>query len=172
MHWMPSNYASSVFTSDPMRKALQEEAAISLQRFWRCTMGTASSDESVPDEDASQDEGSGDPTDGSNTDDNSTEMVAVRRAFMTSTASSGRTTSSNDAGGEFWSFEQILAWHGTALDLALVPEDRRVGVKVYWREWAKIEHRVPSNLRRDIVKSTDAKLASRGFPSLREIVAD
>ena len=154
-----------------MEQELKEEAATTLQKFWR-RLSIASSS---LDSDSAQSSAAGETDDGSehgSCDDNSAEAVAVRRAFMTSVASATHTPPSLYVETETWSFEQILAWLDPALELANATEDSKSGAKAFWSEWSKIEYHVPGNMRTKIVNFIDERLHLKGFPSLRDLVSE
>lgn len=172
LNWLPSSSGSLTFSRPSTRTELESEAVILLQRFWRSYCDSTSSAEALLDDDVSPNSESESVGDDDSIDDSSPEAVAVRRAFMTSIASTTQATSLNTEEGQLWSFEKILAWINSAMETTLDADDRPRGVNICWKEWSSIEKNVPSNMKTKTVQTIDAKLHSHGFPSLREFIAD
>lgn len=173
MTWQPSK--SDMFgEGSPLKDELRIEAAIVIQRWFRCDQSLAahesrqSSSEGLVEGDDTDNDGNGKIDEG---DDNSAEAVAVRRAFMASIASTTHTAITPQMDSETWTFEQILEWFNAALDEANAIDDRASGAEVLWTRWSEIEHHVPRHLKTKIVKFIDEGLHSKGFPSLRELVS-
>ena len=97
--------------------------------------------------------------------------AAVVLAFVVSTSSTQYAPTPQPSTPEAWTYQQVICWMGTTVDLALEAEDRRQGAKVVWREWALAERRFPQELRTQLVRWLDDKLRSKGYPRLRELVS-
>ena len=57
-----------------------------------------------------------------------------------------------------------------SLASVLETEDRILGTRTFWCEWAAVEYHFPLKFRCGTIKLLDAKLQAGGLPSLRELV--
>ena len=65
----------------------------------------------------------------------------------------------------------MLSWASTVVEVAMNENDATSAAKALWKDWSATEEHVPWNLRARIVNMLDAKLHSRGYPSLRELIS-
>ena len=140
-----------------LQDELRLEAATSIQWWFRriAYMEWESSDDS--------------PSSESSDDDNSADAVAIRRAFICSTASTNPGTAAPDS-ADRWSHTEILDWVSRTLHGTRDNDDRLSSIKAVWLEWEKANPFFPQHMRTRIVKTIDETMHEQGFPSLRELL--
>ena len=168
--WQPAT--NDVFTVEgsSIFLDLQSEAAVTIQRWWRCEFldsAEVPSDEAFDDKYESSYANSDDDH---GSDDNSAEAVAIRRAFFVSIASTN-TCKEEPHGSELWSQAEILKWVSDTLNRNIDGDEPLSSIKSVWREWETANEHFPHQMRTRIVRTIDERLHGRGFPSLRELVA-
>ena len=67
--------------------------------------------------------------------------------------------------------DEVTSWVCNTLRHASETEDKVMGAKTLWFEWAKIEHKFPGKFRAGTVRMLDDRLCAAGLPSLRELVS-
>jgi len=162
-HWGSQSKAIFESSESVMREELRTEAAIILQRWFRSGHLSTSCCSSAAEEDDVEEADC----------DDSQANVMVRRAFMESTYSGfpGKTAfAKSDCAEDYWSMEEVTHWMNQTFDNVLETEDRILGARTLWCEWATVELHFPAKFRHGTVKLLDKKLQACGRPSLRELV--
>jgi len=155
--WQPGE--KTIFMKPPLQDELLSEAVTTIQRWFRRIFYTEV--ESLDDNDL--------VSSVSSDDDNSAEAVAIRRAFICSTASTNPGIAAPE-NVDNWTNTEMLTWISDTLDGIMDEDDRLSSVKAFWRKWEKANSHFPKHMQTRIVKSIDERLHDRGFPLLRELL--
>ena len=175
--WRPSQ--CDIFEEGaPLHKELCDESVRMIQSWWRRSPAELnrhsdnSRSDTGPDDDSESDflrSSCGDDELDNNRQGNGVEQLAVRRAFLASITSSSCEQNAVEGAAE-WSMEQVSSWVDTEFESILSVSDRRDGARMFWCEWAVIEHHFPKHLRKGTIQLMEKKLCRLGFPTLRELV--